>query len=89
MMRIADTLVLIKGAGDLATGVAVRLHRCGFPLVMTELPNPLMVRRTVAFGEAVYEAEVVVEGVFQRAGSPACEAAGGASGRRDSCPGRS
>lgn len=65
-MNISDTLVLIKGAGDLATGVAVRLHRCGFPVVMTELPNPLMVRRTVAFGEAVYEAEVAVEGIRAR-----------------------
>jgi xanthine dehydrogenase accessory factor len=58
--------VLIKGAGDLATGVAVRLHRCGLPLVMTELPQPLMVRRTVAFGEAVYQGEVEVEGIRAR-----------------------
>jgi len=65
-MNISDTLILIKGAGDLATGVAVRLHRCGFPIAMTELPNPLMVRRTVAFGEAVYEAEVAVEGIHAR-----------------------
>ncbi len=65
-MNLSDTLVLIKGAGDLATGVAVRLYRCGFTLVMTELPNPLMVRRTVAFGEAVYEDEVAVEGIRAR-----------------------
>lgn len=65
-MDISDTLVLIKGAGDLATGVALRLHRCGFPIVMTELPNPLMVRRAVAFGEAVYEGEVVVESIRAR-----------------------
>jgi xanthine dehydrogenase accessory factor len=66
MTNITDTLVLIKGAGDLATGVAARLFRCGFPVVMTELPHPLMVRRTVAFGEAVYEGEVVVEGITAR-----------------------
>jgi xanthine dehydrogenase accessory factor len=66
MQSVSETLVLIKGGGDLATGVAARLHRCGFPLVMTELPNPLMVRRTVAFGEAVYEGEVVVEGIRAR-----------------------
>ncbi len=65
-MNGLDMLVLIKGAGDLATGVAVRLHRCGFPVIMTELPNPLMVRRTVAFGEAVYETEVAVEGIRAR-----------------------
>lgn len=61
-----DTLALIKGAGDLASGVAVRLYRCGFPVVMTELPSPLMVRRTVSFGEAVYEGEVAVEGIQAR-----------------------
>ena len=66
MNNITDTLVLIKGAGDLATGVAARLFRCGFPVVMTELPHPLMVRRTVAFGEAVYEGEVEVEGITAR-----------------------
>ena len=65
-MDIQNTLILIKGAGDLATGVAVRLHHCGFGIAMTELPNPLMVRRTVAFGEAVYEGGVSVEGVRAR-----------------------
>jgi xanthine dehydrogenase accessory factor len=66
MESFSATLALIKGAGDLATGVAARLHRSGFPVVMTELPNPLMVRRTVAFGEAVYEREVAVEGIRAR-----------------------
>jgi xanthine dehydrogenase accessory factor len=63
MSQPPDTLVVIKGAGDLASGVAARLYRCRFPVIMTELPNPLMVRRTVAFGEAVYENEVTVEGI--------------------------
>ena len=66
MNSIHHTLVLIKGAGDLATGVAARLYRCGFPVAMTELPYPLMVRRTVAFGEAVYEGEVTVEEITAR-----------------------
>jgi xanthine dehydrogenase accessory factor len=61
-----DVLVLIRGAGDLASGVAARLHRSGFPVVMTELPQPLMVRRTVCFGEAVYTGEVVIEGISGR-----------------------
>lgn len=63
MIDLRDTLILIKGAGDLATGVALRLYRSGFPLVMTELPQPLMVRRTVSFGEAVNLERVQVEGV--------------------------
>lgn len=59
-------LVLIKGAGDLASGVAYRLKRSGFPLVMTELPTPLLVRRAVAFGNAVYTGETTVECITAR-----------------------
>jgi xanthine dehydrogenase accessory factor len=66
MTCFSRTVVLIRGAGDLASGVAVRLRRCGFPVVMTELPQPLTVRRTVAFGEAVYEGEIAVEGIVAR-----------------------
>jgi xanthine dehydrogenase accessory factor len=65
-MLFSDTLVLIKGAGDLATGVAYRLFRSGFPVLMTELPEPLMVRRTVSFGQAVYDGETTVEEVTAR-----------------------
>ncbi len=54
---------MIKGAGDLASGVAYRLHRSGFPIVMTELPTPTMVRRAVSFGQAVYDGGTSVEGV--------------------------
>ena len=63
---MSGSLVLIKGAGDLASGVAARLHRCGFAVVMTELPEPLMVRRTVCFGEAVYDGETAVEEIVAR-----------------------
>ncbi len=61
-----DTLVLIKGAGDLATGVAARLWRSGFRVVMTELEQPLTIRRTVAFSEAVYAGVTTVEGLTAR-----------------------
>ena len=63
MLDLQSTLVLIKGAGDLASGVAARLHRCGFPVVMTELPKPVMVQRTVGFGEAVYKGHITIEGI--------------------------
>ncbi|SHI73404.1 xanthine dehydrogenase accessory factor [Clostridium cavendishii DSM 21758] len=56
-------MVLIKGAGDLATGVAHRLKRCGFTIVMTEISKPTTVRRTVAFSQAVYDKEIEVEGI--------------------------
>ena len=58
-----EQLVLIKGAGDLATGIAHRLYRCGFPIVMTELPEPTVIRRTVAFAEAVFSGRTTIEGV--------------------------
>lgn len=63
---VGEILVLIKGAGDLGSGVAARLHRAGFPVVMTEVAAPLMVRRTVCFGEAAYDGEVSVEGIVAR-----------------------
>lgn len=62
-MLFPDVLVLVRGAGDLATGVLYRLHQAGFPVIATELPRPLVVRRTVAFAQAVYDGECTVEGV--------------------------
>lgn len=56
-------LVLIKGAGDLATGVAHRLKKCGFDVVMTEIERPTTVRRTVAFSQAVFDKSTEVEGI--------------------------
>lgn len=61
-----DVRVLIKSAGDLATGVAARLWRSGFPVAMTELAQPLAIRRTVAFAEAVYAGETKVEEIAAR-----------------------
>ncbi len=61
-----NSLILIKGAGDLGTGVAWRLHRAGFPVLITELAQPLVVRRTVAFASAVYAGAITVEGVTAR-----------------------
>jgi xanthine dehydrogenase accessory factor len=58
--------VLIKGGGDLASGVAHRLHQAGFILLITELAQPLVVRRCVAFATAVLQGEVSVEGVRAR-----------------------
>lgn len=55
--------VVIKGAGDLASGIALRLHRCGFQVVMTEISVPTTVRRTVSFSPAVYLGRMQVEDV--------------------------
>lgn len=59
-------LVVVKGGGDLATGVAHRLHRAGMWVIITELPQPTVIRRPVAFASAVFEGEISVEGVTAR-----------------------
>ena len=56
-------LVTVKGAGDLATGVMHRLSRAGFAVMATELPHPTVLRRTVAFAEAVTLGQMTVEGI--------------------------
>ena len=61
-----NPLIIIRGGGDLASGVALRLHRVGFQIAILELEKPLAVRRTVAFSEAVYEGSQTVEGVTAR-----------------------
>jgi len=63
---LSEYLVLLRGGGDLATGVAHRLHRAGFGVVITELAQPLCVRRAVSFAEAVYAGAITVEGVTAR-----------------------
>lgn len=55
--------IAVKGAGDLATGVIHRLSRAGFRVLATELPEPTVVRRTVAFAEAVTTGTMTVEGI--------------------------
>ena len=54
-------LVLIRGAGDLASGVALRLHRAQFPVVMTDIPQPTAIRRTVCFSQAIRFGTTMVE----------------------------
>lgn len=62
-LKTSSIKVLIRGGGDLATGVAWRLHVSGFKVLITELKNPMAVRRTVSFSEAVYDEKTEVEGV--------------------------
>ena len=60
-------LTVIRGAGDIATGVALRLWRAGIRVVMTDLAEPSSIRRTVCFSEAVRLGETRVEDVTARA----------------------
>jgi len=59
-------IVIVRGGGDLASGVAVCLHEAGYGVVITELAQPLVVRRQVSFAEAVYEGICEVEGIIGR-----------------------
>jgi xanthine dehydrogenase accessory factor len=71
-MTRSAPLVVIRGGGDLATGVAARLARSGFAVAVTELLQPQVIRRTVALAEAVYRGETAVEDLTaRRVGSPA------------------
>lgn len=67
MSKYLSPIIAIRGAGDLATGIAMRIHSAGLKrIIMLETLHPLAVRRTVAFSEAVYHGEVQVEGVRSR-----------------------
>jgi xanthine dehydrogenase accessory factor len=64
--RLKDLIILIKGGGEMASGVAHRLVRSGFRVCITELPEPLAVRRGVSFCEAVFAGQTEVEGLVGR-----------------------
>jgi xanthine dehydrogenase accessory factor len=56
--------IVIKGAGEMATGIACRLYMSNLRnIVMLEIPQPLAVRRNVAFCESIYQGQVDVEGI--------------------------
>lgn len=66
--------VVIRGAGDLATGIALRLWRARMQVVMTEVERPTSIRRTVCFSQAVVRGEAVVEQITARRAAGAKEA---------------
>lgn len=59
-------LVIVRGGGDLATGVIQALQRAGFQLLALEVPDPSAIRRQVALSEAVYDGSAVVEDITAR-----------------------
>jgi xanthine dehydrogenase accessory factor len=58
---------MIFGGGDLASGVALRLFRSGCKVVITELPKPFAVRRSVSFAQAVYDGQIAIENIVGKA----------------------
>jgi xanthine dehydrogenase accessory factor len=67
---VTDVRCIVRGGGDLATGVVWRLHRSGTDVVVTELAEPLTIRRTVALSSAVRDGIIVVEGLVGRRCDP-------------------
>lgn len=59
-----NNLIIVRGAGDLASGVIHRLHKCGYRLLVLECERPSAIRRKVSFGEAVYDGKACVEDVL-------------------------
>lgn len=55
--------VVIRGGGDLASGIAYTLFTCGFNIIMLEIASPLAVRRTVSFAQAVFDGKAIVEDI--------------------------
>jgi xanthine dehydrogenase accessory factor len=61
--QVNKSVVVIRGGGDIGTGVAHRLHKSGFDVIVAEIENPLVIRRNVSFAQAVFEGQTVVEDV--------------------------
>jgi len=70
MVPLFDVPVLIRGGGDLASGVAYRLVQAGFPVFITELDKPTLVRPAVSYGTAIFHGTVMVEGITARRMTP-------------------
>ncbi len=64
MANRREQLVIVRGAGDIATGTIHRLRRCGYPVLALETGYPTAIRRHVAFSEAVYDGTSEVEGMM-------------------------
>ena len=59
-----NNILVVRGGGDLASGVIHRLYRCGYRVLILESARPSAIRREVSFCEAVYDGEAFVEGIL-------------------------
>ena len=58
-----DNLIVVRGAGDIASGAIYALYKAGFPVIILDIANPSAIRRKVAFCEAVFDGKCTLEGV--------------------------
>lgn len=61
-----NELVLVRGGGDIASGIIYRLRRAGFTVVVSEIAIPTMIRREVSYGNAVHRGEMILERFVSR-----------------------
>ncbi|UCC79973.1 MAG: EF2563 family selenium-dependent molybdenum hydroxylase system protein [Candidatus Zixiibacteriota bacterium] len=66
--------VIVRGAGELASGIIFRLFKKRYSVIALERPEPCCVRRYVCFAEAVYTGEIEIEGVKGRSAADPDEA---------------
>lgn len=57
-------IVVIRGGGDIASGIIQKLYRVGFRVLVLETAKPTSIRRTVCFSEAIYESKTNIEGII-------------------------
>ena len=55
--------IIVRGAGDLATGIIAKLHNANFNVIALETSQPTSIRRYVSFSEAIYNNQFEVEGI--------------------------
>lgn len=58
-----NSLIIVRGGGDIASGTIAKLYNSGFSVLILEIPTPSAIRRNVAFSEAVYEKTQTLEGI--------------------------
>ena len=58
-----DPLVLVRGVGDIGSAIAYRLFRDGYRVVIHDDPEPTTSRRGMAFADAVFEGQAILEGI--------------------------
>lgn len=61
--ELTHLLILIRGGGEVASGVAHRLARAHLRVCMTETSQPLAVSRGTAFSEAIFDGIKTIEGL--------------------------
>ena len=59
-------IAVVRGGGDLGSGIALRLRHSGYKVIVTEIAQPIVLRRTVAFANAIYENGMTVEDIISR-----------------------